>query len=165
MRFDVITLFPELFAPFLSSGINRRAFETGAVELKLWQLRDYADGTYRRVDDRPFGGGPGMVMLAEPLEKCLLAIRHDRALKSPSEKPVPVVLFSPIGQPLNHAGVEEWSQSDGAILICGRYEGLISASSMPMSMFKSVWVILCCLAERLQPSLSWMLLRAYSLAF
>jgi len=124
MRFDVITLFPELFAPFLSAGINRRAFETGAVELKLWQLRDYADGTYRRVDDRPFGGGPGMVMLAEPLEKCLQAIRHDRALKNPSEKPVPVVLFSPIGQPLTHAGVEEWSQSDGAILICGRYEGL-----------------------------------------
>ena len=124
MRFDVITLFPELFEPFLSAGINRRAFETGAVELKLWQLRDYADGTYRRVDDRPFGGGPGMVMLAEPLEKCLQAIRQDRVLKNPLEKPVPVVLFSPIGQALNHAGVEEWSQSDGAILICGRYEGL-----------------------------------------
>ena len=124
MRFDVITLFPELFAPFSSSGINRRAFETGAVELKLWQLRDFADGTYRRVDDRPFGGGPGMVMLAEPLENCLQAIRHDRAIKSPSESQVPVVLFSPIGQPLNHAGVEEWSQSEGAILICGRYEGL-----------------------------------------
>jgi tRNA (guanine37-N1)-methyltransferase len=76
------------------------------------------------VDDRPFGGGPGMVMLAEPLEKCLQAIRQDRALKNPSDKPVPVVLFSPIGQPLNHAGVEEWSQSEGAILICGRYEGL-----------------------------------------
>ena len=124
MRFDVITLFPELFVPFLSSGINRRAFDTGAVELKLWQLRDYADGTYRRVDDRPFGGGPGMVMLAEPLEKCLQAIRQDRAFKSPSETPVPVVLFSPIGQLLKHAGVEEWSQSEGAILICGRYEGL-----------------------------------------
>ena len=124
MRFDVITLFPELFAPFSSSGINRRAFETGAVELKLWQLRDYADGTYRRVDDRPFGGGPGMVMLAEPLEKCLQAIRQDRALMNPSKKSVPVVLFSPMGQPLNHAGVEEWSQSEGAILICGRYEGL-----------------------------------------
>jgi tRNA (guanine37-N1)-methyltransferase len=76
------------------------------------------------VDDRPFGGGPGMVMLAEPLEKCLLAIRQDRVLNNPLEKPVPVVLFSPIGQPLNHAGVEEWSQSEGAILICGRYEGL-----------------------------------------
>ncbi|MEY3923592.1 MAG: tRNA ((1)-)-methyltransferase [Pseudomonadota bacterium] len=124
MRFDVITLFPELFAPFFSAGINRRAFETGAVELKLWQLRDYADGTYRRVDDRPFGGGPGMVMLAEPLEKCLFDIRQDRAIKKPLEKPVPVVLFSPIGQALNHDGVEKWSKSDGAILICGRYEGL-----------------------------------------
>ena len=124
MRFDVITLFPELFAPFLTSGINRRAFETGAVELKLWQLRDFADGTYRRVDDRPFGGGPGMVMLAEPLEKCLLAIRQDRAASNPDAPQVPVVLFSPIGKPLDHAGVETWSQSEGAILICGRYEGL-----------------------------------------
>jgi len=124
MRFDVITLFPELFTPFLTSGINRRAFETGAVELKLWQLRDYADGSYRRVDDRSFGGGPGMVMLAEPLEKCLLAIRQDRAFQAPAQAQAPVVLFSPIGQKLNHAGVESWSQSDGAILICGRYEGL-----------------------------------------
>jgi tRNA (guanine37-N1)-methyltransferase len=124
VRFDVITLFPELFTPFTSAGINRRAFETGAVELKLWQLRDYAEGTYRRVDDRPFGGGPGMVMSADPLEKCLLAIRQDRMAKNPSESPVPVVLFSPIGQTLTHMGVESWSQSDGAILICGRYEGL-----------------------------------------
>ena len=124
MRFDVITLFPELLTPFTSAGINRRAFETGAVELKLWQLRDYAEGTYRRVDDRPFGGGPGMVMSADPLEKCLLAIRQDRLAKNPSEVPVPVVLFSPIGQTLTHSGVESWSQSDGAILICGRYEGL-----------------------------------------
>jgi tRNA (guanine37-N1)-methyltransferase len=124
MRFDVITLFPELFAPFLTSGINRRAFETGAVDLKLWQLRDFADGTYRRVDDRPFGGGPGMVMLAEPLEKCLQVIRQDRTTQSANKPQVPVVLFSPIGQTLNHAGVESWSKSDGAILICGRYEGL-----------------------------------------
>ena len=124
MRFDVITLFPELFAPFKSAGINRRAFESGAVELNLWQLRDYAEGTYRRVDDRPFGGGPGMVMSADPLEKCLQAIRQDRLHENPTEAPVPVVLFSPIGQTLNHAGVETWSQSAGAILICGRYEGL-----------------------------------------
>jgi tRNA (guanine37-N1)-methyltransferase len=124
MRFDVITLFPELFAPFLSSGINRRAFESGAVELKLWQLRDFTEGTYRRVDDRPFGGGPGMVMMAEPLEKCLLAIRQDRIIQNSKAESVPVVLFSPMGQPLNHASVESWSQSDGAILICGRYEGL-----------------------------------------
>jgi tRNA (guanine37-N1)-methyltransferase len=63
MRFDVITLFPELFAPFLVSGVTRRAYESGLVEVKLWNPRDFADGNYRRVDDRPFGGGPGMVML------------------------------------------------------------------------------------------------------
>ena len=72
MRFDVITLFPELFAPHLTQGITRRAFETGQVEVNLWPLRDFADNAYRRVDDRPYGGGPGMVMLAEPLERALL---------------------------------------------------------------------------------------------
>ena len=66
MRFDVITLFPDLFTPFLSLGVTRRAFESGQVQVKLWNPRDFADGPYRRVDDRPFGGGPGMVMLAEP---------------------------------------------------------------------------------------------------
>jgi tRNA (guanine37-N1)-methyltransferase len=68
MRFDVITLFPELFAPLLTSGITRRAYEGGLVEVQMWNPRDYALGNYRRVDDRPFGGGPGMVMLAEPLK-------------------------------------------------------------------------------------------------
>ena len=75
MRFDVITLFPELFAPHLTSGVTRRAYEAAQVEVKLWPLRDFADGTYRRVDDRPFGGGPGMVMLAEPLQRALAAVR------------------------------------------------------------------------------------------
>ena len=67
MRFDVITLFPELFAPFLASGVTRRAYESGQVDVQLWNPRDFAEGNYRRVDDRPFGGGPGMVMMAEPL--------------------------------------------------------------------------------------------------
>ena len=78
MRFDLITLFPELFAPFLASGVTRRAYESGLVEVKLWNPRDFADGNYRRVDDRPFGGGPGMVMMAEPLALCLEAILADR---------------------------------------------------------------------------------------
>ncbi len=119
MRFDVITLFPELFAPFLEAGITRRAFASGQVELKLWNPRDFAEGNYRRVDDRPFGGGPGMVMLAEPLLRCLQAVRAERG-----EVPAPVVLFSPIGEVLRHAAVERWSESSGAILICGRYEGI-----------------------------------------
>ncbi|TFI48850.1 tRNA (guanosine(37)-N1)-methyltransferase TrmD, partial [Diaphorobacter sp. DS2] len=65
MRFDVITLFPELFEPFLASGVTRRAYASGQVAVRLWNPRDHAEGNYRRVDDRPFGGGPGMVMLAE----------------------------------------------------------------------------------------------------
>ena len=119
MRFDVVTLFPELFAPFLTSGVTRRAYESGLVEVKLWNPRDFADGNYRRVDDRPFGGGPGMVMLAEPLALCLAAIRAERASSND-----PVVLFSPIGITLTHTSVEGWSASQGAVLICGRYEGI-----------------------------------------
>ncbi len=122
MRFDLITLFPELFEPFLKSGVTRRAYETGLVEVKLWNLRDFAEGSYRRVDDRPFGGGPGMVMMAEPLALCLEKIRVDRAICAAPA--APTVLFSPVGETLNHASVEKWSGSDGAILICGRYEGL-----------------------------------------
>jgi tRNA (guanine37-N1)-methyltransferase len=122
MRFDVVTLFPELFAPFLTSGVTRRAFESGLVDVKLWNPREFAEGNYRRVDDRSFGGGPGMVMLAEPLARCLESIRADRA--EPAAGQAPVVLFSPVGRPLNHGGVTAWSAGSGAVLICGRYEGL-----------------------------------------
>ena len=122
MRFDVITLFPELFAPFLASGVTRRAYASGQVDVRLWNPRDHAEGNYRRVDDRPFGGGPGMVMLAEPLARCLAAIRAERG-EAEAER-APVVLFSPIGATLDHAAVEAWSASSGAILLCGRYEGI-----------------------------------------
>ena len=118
MRFDVVTLFPELFKPFLESGVTRRAYESKQVDVRLWNVRDFAEGNYRRVDDRPFGGGPGMVMMAEPLARCVDAIRADRAGKAP------VVLFSPIGTRLDHSQVEAWSASEGAVLLCGRYEGL-----------------------------------------
>ena len=118
MRFDVVTLFPELFAPFLAAGVTRRAYESGQVDVRLWNPRDFAEGNYRRVDDRPFGGGPGMVMLAEPLARCLAAVKADRGDSAP------VVLFSPVGQRLDHAGVEGWSASTGAVLLCGRYEGI-----------------------------------------
>ncbi|MCZ8294286.1 MAG: tRNA (guanosine(37)-N1)-methyltransferase TrmD [Hylemonella sp.] len=118
MRFDVLTLFPELFAPLLSSGITRRAYESGQVEVQLHNPRDHAEGNYRRVDDRPFGGGPGMLMMAEPLARCLQQAQAQR------QAPGPVVLFSPLGQPLNHAMVERWASSDGAVLVCGRYEGI-----------------------------------------
>jgi len=122
MRFDVITLFPEIFAPFLISGVTRRAYESGLVEVRLWNPRDFAEGNYRRVDDRPFGGGPGMVLMAEPLTLCLERVRAERTAAGAAQ--APTVLFSPTGQVLNHASVERWSASSGAVLICGRYEGL-----------------------------------------
>lgn len=118
MRFDVVTLFPELFGPFLECGVTRRAYESGQVQVRLWNPRDFAEGNYRRVDDRPFGGGPGMVMMAAPLARCLEAIRAERADRAPA------VLFSPVGQKLDHAGVVGWSAGEGAILLCGRYEGI-----------------------------------------
>ena len=122
MRFDLITLFPELFTPFFSSGVTRRAYASAQVDVRLWNPRDWAEGNYRRVDDRPFGGGPGMVMLAEPLLACLQAIRAARA-EAPQAQ-APLVLFSPIGQRLDHGGVQHWAHSQGAILLCGRYEGI-----------------------------------------
>ena len=119
MRFDVITLFPELFAPHLTQGITRRAFESAQVDVRLWPLRDFADNAYRRVDDRPYGGGPGMVMLAEPLERALAAVREQRAGEA-----APLVHFTPTGRKLDQATVGEFASGQGAIMLCGRYEGI-----------------------------------------
>ena len=118
MRFDVVTLFPDLFAPHLTQGITRRAFESRQVDVRLWPLRDFADDRYRRVDDRPFGGGPGMVMLAEPLERALAAVHADRGA------PAAVVHFTPAGRRLDQAAVEAFAAGPGAVLLCGRYEGV-----------------------------------------
>ncbi len=125
MRFDVITLFPELFAPHLAQGITRRAYDSGQVDVRLWPLRDHALDAYRRVDDRPFGGGPGMVMLAEPLERALAAVRADRGLAA--GEPLPVIHFTPTGEPINQTLVRRLAddaEGPGAVLLCGRYEGI-----------------------------------------
>jgi tRNA (guanine37-N1)-methyltransferase len=119
MRFDVITLFPELFAPFLELGVTRRAFEGGLVDVRLWPLRAHGDGSYHRVDDRPFGGGPGMVLLAEPLERALAAARADRGGSPPA-----VIHFTPGGRRLDQALVRELAAGPGGVLLCGRYEGI-----------------------------------------
>ncbi len=119
MRFDVLTLFPELFVPHLRHGITRRAFAAGRVEVRLWPLRDFADNSYRRVDDRPFGGGPGMVMLAEPLLRALDAVAADRG-----GAPVEVIHFTPTGRRIDQALVQQIADGPGTILLCGRYEGI-----------------------------------------
>ena len=122
MRFDIVTLFPEFFAPLLTSGVTRRAYESRSVDVRLWNPRHFADGNYRRVDDRPFGGGPGMVMIGEPLARCLERVQIERRVEGDAR--ASVVLFSPVGQMLTHAVVQSWSDSTGAVLVCGRYEGL-----------------------------------------
>ncbi|MES2959617.1 MAG: tRNA (guanosine(37)-N1)-methyltransferase TrmD [Pseudomonadota bacterium] len=119
MRFDVITLFPELFAPQFALGVTRRAFESGQVDVRLWPLRDFGEGAYKRVDDRPFGGGPGMVLLAEPLEAALAAARAGRADPTPA-----VIHFTPAGRRLDQGLVREMATGPGAVLLCGRYEGI-----------------------------------------
>jgi len=118
MRYDVITLFPELFVPHLSTGITRRAFEGGQVEVRLWPLRDFAEDAYRRVDDRPFGGGPGMVMLVQPLERALAAVRAERG------DDAPIIHFTPTGLRMDQALVQRCASGPGAVLLCGRYEGI-----------------------------------------
>ncbi|GAB4115743.1 MAG: tRNA (guanosine(37)-N1)-methyltransferase TrmD [Rubrivivax sp.] len=118
MRFDLVTIFPELFEPHLKHGVTRRAFESGAVEVRFWPLRDFATDTYRRVDDRPFGGGPGMVMLAEPLEAAIEAVRADRGTLPA------VVHFTPAGRRLDQTLVQQFAAGPGALLLCGRYEGI-----------------------------------------
>lgn len=121
--FDGITLFPEMFAALTASGITRKALEEGRWSFTAWNPRDYADNVWRSVDDRPYGGGPGMVMQPGPLEKAILAAkaRQQRAGKAGSR----VIYLSPQGRPLTHQRVMELATGDeGLILLCGRYEGV-----------------------------------------
>jgi len=118
MRIDVISLFPEFLAQSAALGVVGRAQERGLLELHGWNPRDYAEGNYRRVDDRPFGGGPGMVMLIEPLRAALAAAR------AADPAPAPVIYLSPQGRPLDQAKVRELAAMPRMILLCGRYEGV-----------------------------------------
>jgi len=118
MRIDVLSLFPEFIEQCAGFGVVGRAQERGLLSLQGWNPRDYAEGNYRRVDDRPFGGGPGMVMMIEPLQACLLAARAD------SELPARVIYLSPQGAPLNQRKVRELAALPRLVLLCGRYEGV-----------------------------------------
>ncbi len=122
LRFDVVTLFPEMFAVLTQSGITRRALAHGLWQLDCWNPRDFAEDNYRSVDDRPYGGGPGMVMLPQPLEKIIGAAKAKRRDAGKAE--AKVIYLSPQGRPLTHVRVSELAQTDGAILLCGRYEGV-----------------------------------------
>jgi tRNA (guanine37-N1)-methyltransferase len=121
-HFDVITIFPEMFDALADHGITRRALDAKLFELKTWDPRDFTHDSYRRVDDRPYGGGPGMVMMAEPLEAGIRAAKarqRDAGVEAPK-----VVLMSPQGERLTEALVKELVDEPGLVLIAGRYEGV-----------------------------------------
>ncbi len=117
MRIDVITLFPAMIDGLRLGGITARALERGLVDLVCWNPRDYTSDRHRTVDDRPYGGGPGMVMKVEPLR---LAIQAARAVAPGS----PVIYLTPQGRRLDQAGVQELAALPGMILLAGRYEGI-----------------------------------------
>jgi tRNA (guanine37-N1)-methyltransferase len=121
MQFDVITLFPEMFAAITQSGVTRRAFEQKKCELALWNPRDFTTDNHRTVDDRPYGGGPGMVMMAKPLQASIDAAKARQSAQGATSK---VIYLSPQGAPLTHKRVMTLSQEPGIVLLCGRYEAV-----------------------------------------
>jgi tRNA (guanine37-N1)-methyltransferase len=116
MRFDVVTLFPQMFAALTQSGITARALQSGLWQLRTWNPRDFTTDNYRTVDERPYGGGPGMVMLAEPIERTLDAVRTSGGGR--------VIYLSPQGGKLDHRKVMALSKESAITLLCGRYEGV-----------------------------------------
>ncbi len=130
MRIDVITLFPEMVAVLTQYGVSRRAHEQGAWQLRCWDPRQYATDLHRTVDDRPFGGGPGMVLMAEPLAQCVEAARA--AQQAQGWDRTHVIALSASGTPLGDARVRALAAKTGPgaqprtgyVLVCGRYEGI-----------------------------------------
>ncbi|HZZ93385.1 MAG TPA: tRNA (guanosine(37)-N1)-methyltransferase TrmD [Usitatibacter sp.] len=121
-RYDVITIFPGMLDALLDFGITRRALDDGLFDLKAWDPRDFTEDAYRRVDDRPYGGGPGMVMMAEPLQRAIDAARVRQQQASVARPKV--VLLSPQGERLSEPLVRELAAEEGLILVAGRYEGI-----------------------------------------
>ena len=122
---DVVTLFPEMFVAVAQSGITRRALEEGRWSLDFWNPRDFTKDVHRTVDDRPYGGGPGMVMLPEPLEAAIKAAKARQAAAGVAQSRV--LYLSPQGAPLTHHRVMrfvEAAEEEGVVLLCGRYEGI-----------------------------------------
>ncbi len=118
MRFDVITLFPELFEQAASMGVVGRAISSDRIQLNTWNPRDFTTDVHRTVDDRPFGGGPGMVMKVEPIGKAIQSAVND------SDEPAKVIYLSPQGRKLDQQGVEYLAKCSRLVLLAGRYEGV-----------------------------------------
>jgi tRNA (guanine37-N1)-methyltransferase len=117
MRIDVVSIFPPMFEAITGDGVTGRAIREGILTLRVWNPRDFADNHYRRVDERPYGGGPGMVMQPLPLQRTIQAARE-------AQPQARVMYLSPQGRRLDHAGVMELAARPGLIMLCGRYEGV-----------------------------------------
>ncbi len=117
MRFDVLTLFPEMFPGYLGQSLLNLAIERGLVEVEVHNIRDWAKGKHKSVDDRPFGGGPGMVLSPEPVVECVEEVQQQ------ADAPGKVVMLTPGGRRLDQKVVEEYSEAQRLVLLCGRYEG------------------------------------------
>lgn len=133
MRFDVVTLFPEMYSGYLSQSLLAKAIDSGLVSVNVYNLREWAKDKHQKVDDRPFGGGPGMVLMVEPVVDCVEAIQTGNAqpelpskAHSGTEQSTPpgkLILLTPQGATLNQQKVEELAQHQRLIMLCGRYEG------------------------------------------
>lgn len=117
IRFDVLTLFPEIFSGFVTSSLLKQAIDAGLVEVHLWNYRDWTADKHNRVDDRPYGGGPGMVLCPQPIVDCL------EAVQAKVETPGKVVMLTPAGRRMDQRLVEELANESRILLLCGRYEG------------------------------------------
>jgi len=122
MQFDVVTLFPEMFRAITGSGITARALEKGQYKVTFWNPRDFTEDARHTVDDRPYGGGPGMVMLVEPLERAITAAKQRQQEQGVAKSRV--IYLSPQGRALDHAVITRLAKEPGAILVSGRYEGV-----------------------------------------
>ncbi len=117
MRFDVLTLFPDIFQGYFTQSILKLAIDRGLVDIRLWNIRDWAEGKHKKVDDRPFGGGPGMVLMCEPVIAAVEAVQQ--------QEPAPgqLVMLTPQGERLTHEVVKDLARPPRLLLLCGRYEG------------------------------------------
>ncbi len=117
IRFDVLTLFPDIFSGYLEQSLLKLAIARGLVDVRLWDFRDWATDRHRSVDDKPYGGGPGMLLSCQPVFDAVEAVQADGAA------PGQLVMLSPQGQPLTHSVVESVAATPRVLLLCGRYEG------------------------------------------
>lgn len=118
MRIDILTLFPEMFSGYLGQSLLKRAIDAGIVEIKIHNIRDWARGKHQQVDDRPFGGGPGMVLRPEPVVEAVEAVQNE------GDSPGYLALMTPQGRRLDQRVVEELAEHKRLVLVCGRYEGI-----------------------------------------